>query len=943
MTDAWSVRVTDVWKRYCGNLRRGAVYAISDAMRTFCNLGVGNAELRKEEFWSLSGVDFEVGRGECLAVIGRNGAGKSTLLKLLTGVIPPDRGELRVRGRLIALMMAGAGFHPMLSGRENIYIYGSFLGLSRRELDQRFDQIVEFAELGEFIDTPVKYYSSGMYVRLSYSIATQADPDVLLVDEVLAVGDIAFREKCIRHLQSLKQRGTSLLVVSHSAGQLRRLADRAIWLDRGRPILCGPASEVLSQYLAEAESTSAPNIAVVATLPQPTARPAPIEVIPTSVTEPPAPEEKAESEKHDDDIAVLPCIPSCSAVVTDFRVDGVVVDELTPIRLTAHRAASFECRLRFGRRFDRPVMRLSFTSSGEDVGIAEFTPRRGAFPQADIGQDYLLEWTVRPHLPGGEYEIRATLFDQGSGEPLNEVVLFRRKIQLSGVATRTSSPIDCRPEFALIDFASVRIGSNDNSVSTTDELRPNEKILVDEVISVSGRPSLATWRLFDEYGTCLQAAPVVLPNALSDSSLLRLRGSFFAHLMSGSYRQELTVNDGTRNDVVFSHLFRVMQCGDPLGVASLRPVFRRLTESLPSDSALQLQNNRPVLKVHRIEFSNPACPSKPIELRSEAGLPSETESSELPLQEISTGDRCRLLLDVEFNEPLRGFAVEGCLFQKRKTNLAGFRFMDVELPADECRATFEVDFEANVSPTEYLFGLNLTATGKSGLNAELSLPELLRLKVRGASATPYEASIHAVGRATVRQLGQILIHQPFVDDDDAESELEYDPWVVPDPSAVAATTEIRELSLGHAMPCSTRFVSVGNLLPVSATISAGPITRCPGFKISFTSPDRRRIASIDTTILPALMPRLEVERVFRIDFQIAHQLAPGVYDVHFALLDPGGSNSRVIARRPYACKLVVPSPGQQIGKFAVDAAASIEILTTDVMEVPESISQRKSA
>jgi len=943
MTDAWSVRVTDVWKRYCGNLRRGAVYAISDAMRTFCNFGVGDAELRKEEFWSLSGVDFEVGRGECLAVIGRNGAGKSTLLKLLTGVIPPDRGELRVRGRLIALMMAGAGFHPMLSGRENIYIYGSFLGLSRRELDQRFDQIVEFAELGEFIDTPVKYYSSGMYVRLSYSIATQADPDVLLVDEVLAVGDIAFREKCIRHLQGLKQRGTSLLVVSHSAGQLRRLADRAIWLDRGRPILCGPASEVLSQYLAEAESTSAPKIAVDATLPKPTTGPAPIEVIPTSDSEPMSPEEKAENEKPDDDIAVLPCIPSCSAVATDFRVNGVVFDELTPIQLTAHHAASFECRLRFGKRFDRPAMRLSFILSGEDVGIAEFTPRRGAFPQADVGQDYLLEWTVRPHLPNGEYEIRATLLDQDSDLPLDEVVLFRRRIQLSGITMRTSSPIDCRPDFALIDVASVQNLPTYDSISTTDKPRPNQKILVDDVISVSCQPSLATWRLFDEYGECLQSAPVALTNILSDSSSLRFRGSFFAHLMSGSYRQELTVSDGMRNDVVFRHSFRVLQCGDSLGVACLKPVLRRLTASLPSDSALPLQNDPPVLKVHRIEFSDPACPGKPIELRSEAGLQSEIDKAELPLQEITTGDRLRILLDVEFSEPLRGITVEGCLFQKKKTNLAGFRFLDVEPPTDKCRATFEVDFEVNVSPTEYLFGLNLTAIGKSGAIAELPIPELLRIKVRGASATPYEALTEAVGRATVRQLGQMLIHQPFVDDDDADSELECDPWVVSDPSAVAATTEIRELSLGHVIPCSTRFVSVGNLLPVSATISAGPITRCPGFKLSFTSPDRRRIASIDTTIVPALVPRLEVERVFRLDFRVSHCLAPGVYDVHFALLDPGGSSSRVIARRPYACKFVVPSPGHQIGKFAVDATASIELLTTSVLEVPESIGQRKSA
>ncbi|MCC6669525.1 MAG: ATP-binding cassette domain-containing protein [Planctomycetes bacterium] len=262
------VVVEDLWKRYSKTLQRGTLYAVQDGTRAFLGMRKASPDtLRNEEFWSVRGVSFQLEPGESLALVGRNGAGKTTLLKVLSGVIAPDRGEVRVRGRVVALMMIGAGFHPMLTGRENVYVYGSILGLKRREIDERLARIVEFAELSEFLDTPVKYYSSGMYMRLAFSVAAHSDPQVFVVDEVLAVGDQAFREKCVEHLLEQKRRGCSLLIVSHAAGYLRRLADRGLWLDRGAPVLLGPIDDVLDRYHAALEMRPAPAPTPPAALP----------------------------------------------------------------------------------------------------------------------------------------------------------------------------------------------------------------------------------------------------------------------------------------------------------------------------------------------------------------------------------------------------------------------------------------------------------------------------------------------------------------------------------------------------------------------------------------------------------------------------------------------------------------------------------------------------
>lgn len=211
----------------------------------------------EETIPALSEVTFDVGQGEAFGVIGSNGSGKSTLLKLVAGILKPTSGSVAVDGRTAALIELGAGFHPEISGRENVYINAAVLGLSRREVDRRYDEIVEFSGLGDFMEEPVKNYSSGMYVRLGFAVAIHTDPDVLLVDEVLAVGDEEFAHRCLRRIEEFLAEGKTLLLVSHSLELVEKLSDRVLWLDKGKQQLVGPPRRVVDAYrqaVAEAES-----------------------------------------------------------------------------------------------------------------------------------------------------------------------------------------------------------------------------------------------------------------------------------------------------------------------------------------------------------------------------------------------------------------------------------------------------------------------------------------------------------------------------------------------------------------------------------------------------------------------------------------------------------------------------------------------------------------
>jgi ABC-type polysaccharide/polyol phosphate transport system ATPase subunit len=236
----------DVAKLYRRHAHRNQLRTLKSALLTGSLL----SDLRPEDtFTALEDVSFEVRRGSTFGVIGENGSGKSTLLKLVAGITKPTRGTLSVDGRVSALIELGAGFHPEISGRENVAINGVMLGLTRREIDRRFDEIVEFAELEEFIDDPVKTYSSGMYMRLGFAVAIHVEPDVLLIDEVLAVGDEAFTRKCLDKIAEFRRRGRTILFVTHTLGLVEKMCDEALWLRHGKTAGRGDPKRVIDSYL----------------------------------------------------------------------------------------------------------------------------------------------------------------------------------------------------------------------------------------------------------------------------------------------------------------------------------------------------------------------------------------------------------------------------------------------------------------------------------------------------------------------------------------------------------------------------------------------------------------------------------------------------------------------------------------------------------------------
>src|SRR5712671_902506 len=266
-----AIEARDVRKVYRRYSRRKQFATLKSALlsRTLVR------DLRPDEaFEALKGVTFDVPAGRSFGIVGRNGSGKSTMLKMIAGIGKPTSGTVRVDGRVSALIELGAGFHPEISGRENVYINGMMLGLSRREIARRFDDIVRFAELDEFIEAPVKTYSSGMYMRLGFAVAINVDPDVLLVDEVLAVGDEGFTHKCLDKFAEFRRHGKTILLVTHSLGLVERFCDEALWLDSGHVRAHGDPRRVIDAYLTDVERSEEKQLASDETR---TDQPAPIE------------------------------------------------------------------------------------------------------------------------------------------------------------------------------------------------------------------------------------------------------------------------------------------------------------------------------------------------------------------------------------------------------------------------------------------------------------------------------------------------------------------------------------------------------------------------------------------------------------------------------------------------------------------------------------------
>lgn len=248
-----AVKAEGLGKRYVIGERGSASASLRDSLSTRLRLpSKHNQKPAREEFWALKDISFEVRRGEVLGVIGRNGAGKSTLLKLISRITEPTTGRAEIHGRVGSLLEVGTGFHPELTGRENIFLNGAILGMTRREIESRFDEITAFAEIEKFLDTPVKRYSSGMYVRLAFAVAAHLQPEILIVDEVLAVGDVAFQQKCLGKMSEVAHSGRTVIFVSHNINAVRQLTTRSLLIDEGRLVASGPSAEIVGLYLDSA-------------------------------------------------------------------------------------------------------------------------------------------------------------------------------------------------------------------------------------------------------------------------------------------------------------------------------------------------------------------------------------------------------------------------------------------------------------------------------------------------------------------------------------------------------------------------------------------------------------------------------------------------------------------------------------------------------------------
>ena len=238
--------VRNVSKKFCKTLRRNMAYGIKELAQNLVGISPDSSRLRKDEFWALDDITLDVRRGEALGLIGENGSGKTTLLRLISGIYPPDKGEIVIRGRVGALIALGVGFHPHMTGEENIYLNGAILGMTRTEIASKFDQIAEFSGIGDFLDAPVSVYSSGMRVRLGFSIAVHVDPDLLIIDEVLSVGDEGFRAQSFNYITSMMKR-SAVIMVSHSIAHVEQYCDRVALLAHGKMVACSDRGSTASK------------------------------------------------------------------------------------------------------------------------------------------------------------------------------------------------------------------------------------------------------------------------------------------------------------------------------------------------------------------------------------------------------------------------------------------------------------------------------------------------------------------------------------------------------------------------------------------------------------------------------------------------------------------------------------------------------------------------
>jgi ABC-type polysaccharide/polyol phosphate transport system ATPase subunit len=370
-----AIQVAGVSKRY--RLGGGAYLTLRESLAAIMRRR-GSA---RETMWALKDVSFDVDQGEAIGVIGLNGAGKSTLLRILSRITEPTEGISRTRGRVGALLEVGTGFHPELSGRENIYLNGTILGMSRREIRGRFDEIVDFAGVEQFLDTPLKRYSSGMYLRLAFAVAAHVDPEIVIVDEVLAVGDVQFREKCLGRMSEFGREGRTVVFVSHDLGSVNQLCSRTMWLDHGRIRADGPTADVVDEYVQAAVPRGS---------------------LTTFAEDPGKP------------------VQLLAAALTDD--EGTVLD-------APRRDAPITLELRFVVRDRIPGLSVSFmveTSQGVRVLDEDWgADTGGTLIPSSLPQEYVARLTVPPILSSGDYVFVAWVGTEFGKIVQQEVLSFR--------------------------------------------------------------------------------------------------------------------------------------------------------------------------------------------------------------------------------------------------------------------------------------------------------------------------------------------------------------------------------------------------------------------------------------------------------------------------------------------------------------------------------------
>lgn len=354
-----------------------------------------------DEFWALRDVSFGVARGESFGLVGHNGAGKSTALKLMTRILEPTSGRVRLTGRVAALLELGSGFHPDLSGRDNVFLYGSLLGFSRRDMAARLEEIVAFADMAEFLDMEVKHYSSGMYTRLAFAVATSVDPDVLITDEVLAVGDEAFQRKCMERIFAFRQMGKTIIFVSHALDTVRTLCDHAIWLDHGIVRTLGPANEVVDAYLAEVNRR-----------------------------------EREELARQDDVTTVLAADPRRRFGSHDVEISGVELVGADGVTRTVFQTGErLTIRIRYQARqiVERPVFGLAIHHEGGILLAGPNTRFAGLEIPTIQGAGYVDLTIAAVPLLTGRYYVSASIYDETLVHPYDyHDRLYRLTIQSEG-------------------------------------------------------------------------------------------------------------------------------------------------------------------------------------------------------------------------------------------------------------------------------------------------------------------------------------------------------------------------------------------------------------------------------------------------------------------------------------------------------------------------------